>query len=319
MGAHAQRTGAGAEAGARTKAISALATGQHGVLSRKQLRTLGLSDGMIDSRLASGLLQPLFRGVFAFGHRAIERRGLMLAGVLACGGGSVVSHGSAAELLGLWDRQPVLVDVTSLTSSGRYVQGIRWHSGSWLASDEVTVHLGVPCTTVARTLVDMTGRLGEKSLRRLVEQAAVLRLLDVEEVDHLLARKRRRGAPTLRRILRPWRGRRTGLPRLRSILEARVFAASAEAGVSRPRCNVKLHLGEKEIEVDILWERQRLVVETDGEETHGTAAAFLEDRRRDQILTAAGYRVVRIAWSQLEDEPGATMRRIRRILEGGQG
>jgi very-short-patch-repair endonuclease len=67
-------------------------------------------------------------------------------------------------------------------------------------------------------------------------------------------------------------------------------------------------------EVDLLWEEKRLVIEMDGEETHGTRAAFQEDRRRDQVLAAAGYRVARITWRQLEDEPGAVLTRIRRML-----
>ncbi len=97
-----------------------------------------------------------------------------------------------------------------------------------------------------------------------------------------------------------------------------MFAAAWEAGVPRPRCNAVLWLDGERIEVDFLWEEQRLVVETDGEETHHTPKAFREDRRRDQILAANGYRVVRIAWSQLEDEPGRTLGRIGRILADSQ-
>jgi very-short-patch-repair endonuclease len=304
------------EVAALGDAVAALATGQHGVVSRYQLRTLGLSDRMVSSRLASGWLQPMFHGVFAVGHRAIGREGHMLAAVLACGKGSVVSHGSATELLGLWNRQPVLIDVISLSGSGRKMQGIRWHSGP-LASDEVAAHLGVPCTTVARTLVDMAGQIGEKTLRRLVEQAAVLRLLDVEAIDCVLARRRRRGAPTLRRILVPWRKRTAGQrrDRLRSSMEARMLAVSLEAGVLPPRCNVRTQIQGKRFEFDFFWEEQRVVVEADGEETHGTPTAFSDDRRRDQRLAAAGYQVVRVAWSHLEDEPVATMDRVRRILE----
>jgi len=74
---------------------------------------------MIESRLALGALHPVFRGVFAVGHRAIGRHGRMRAAVLACGKGSVVSHGTAAELLGLWDRSPLLIDVISPRRSGR--------------------------------------------------------------------------------------------------------------------------------------------------------------------------------------------------------
>ena len=270
---------------------------------------------MIDSRLAGGGLQPVFRGVFAVGHRAIGRQGLMLAAVLACGKGTVVSYGTAAELLGLWDRKPTLVDVTSRNSRGRQLQGIRWHRGHPPFADEVTSHNGVPCTTASRTLVDLAGSLGERSLRLMVEQAAVLRVLDVEAIDLALVVGRRRGAPQLRRILAPWRRMGDDRPKLRSRTEARLLAAVVDAGLPRPRCNAVLRIEGRRLEVDLFWERQRLIVETDGVETHGTRAAFQNDRKRDQLLTAAGFRTARVTWQQLEGEQAATLDRIRRMLE----
>jgi len=269
---------------------------------------------MVASRLASAGLQPVFRGAFAVGHYAIGTSGTMLAAVLACGDGAVVSHASAARLLGLWDRTPALVHVIAQTQAGRKIQGVCWHRACRLERDEIMVHEGLPCTTVSRTLVDMAGCLGEKSLKRLVEQAAVLRALDVATIDRTLSRGRRRGAPQLRRVLAPWRGGEEEF--LRSPPEARLLAAVVEAGLPRPRCNVQFLLEGNRIEVDLLWEEQRLVVETDGEETHGTRLAFRQDRWRDQLLMAAGYRTARVTWDQLEDELEATLNRIRRMLAG---
>ncbi|HEX6227931.1 MAG TPA: DUF559 domain-containing protein [Solirubrobacterales bacterium] len=142
-----------------------------------------------------------------------------------------------------------------------------------------------------------------KSLRRVVEQGAVLGQLDVEAVDRILARGPRRGAPQLRAVLKPWRTGDGDVPRLRSTLEAWVLSAAVEAGLPRPKCNTELHLDGEDLEVDLLWEEQRLVIETDGEETHGTRIAFRLDRRRDQVLGAAGYRTARVTWDQMEDEP----------------
>jgi predicted transcriptional regulator of viral defense system len=296
-------------------AIAALADRQHGVVSRRQLRALGLSERKISVRAISGSLHPLFRGTFAVGHRVIGRHGRMLAAVLACGEKAVLSHGSAAELLGLWDKRPIPVDVIAPRRGGRKIPHIRWHNVLRPTPTEIEIRAGVPCTTVSRTLVDMAGRTGPTSLRRLVEQAAVLRQLDISEVDRILARGRRRGAPNLRAVLEPWRTDDERKPRLRSPLEARVLPALVAAGVPRPECNVKLRLGNERLEIDLFWEKQRLAIETDGEETHLTRAAFQHDRRRDQLLLAAGYRVARVTWRQVEDEPTAVATRIKRMLD----
>jgi hypothetical protein len=294
--------------------MAVLAGRQHGVVSRAQLHALGLSDSAIHSRVASARLHRVFRGVYAVGHGDIRRSGLMFAAVLACGEGAVVSHGSAAELLGLWDKEGTLVEVIAGGGAGRKVRGIRWHRGGPLPGDEVTVRDGVPCTTASRTLVDLSGQIGERSIRRLVQQAAVLRLLDVPAIDRTLARRRRRGAPALRSAISPWRTEERPQT-LRSGLEARLFAAISRTGMPLPRCNVRLTIAGHRLEVDLIWEEQRLVVETDGERVHHTAVAFRRDRWRDQLLASAGYRTARVTWQQLEEEQGATLDRIRRMLE----
>ncbi|HMJ73953.1 MAG TPA: DUF559 domain-containing protein [Solirubrobacterales bacterium] len=207
------------------------------------------------------------------------------------------------------------MDVIVPRRSGRKIQDVRWHHVLRPEPEEIGVTEGIPCTTISRTLVDLAGRVGEKSLRRLVEQAAVLRLLDIRDVDRVLARGRRRGAPVLRPILDVWRTEDERIPRLRNPFEARVLPGLVEVGLPRPQCNVKLRIDGHILEVDLLWKEQRLVIETDGEETHGTRAAFQHDRWRDQVLAAAGYRTARVTWRQMENEPASTLKRIKRMLE----
>jgi very-short-patch-repair endonuclease len=70
----------------------------------------------------------------------------------------------------------------------------------------------------------------------------------------------------------------------------------------------------KGFEVDFFWPEHGLVVETDGGQFHNHARAFENDRRRDQILIAAGFRVMRITWRQLHDEPLAVVARLTMAL-----
>jgi very-short-patch-repair endonuclease len=295
-------------------AIAALAGRQHGVVARGQLRELGLGDKSIDRRISSGYLQPLFHATFAVGHGAITRQGRMLAAVLACEKGTILSHGSAAELLGLWDKRLATAHVIPPDWSGRRIPGIRWHRVRLPLADEIEVRNGIACTTISRTIVDMAGESGWTRLRELVEQAAILRRLDMDEIDLVLSRGRRRGAPRLRTILAGWRNIAEPRPRLRSRLEARLFPRLIEEGLPSPRTNVRLQIEGHRLEVDFLWDEQQLVIETDGEETHATPAAFQHDRWRDQLLIAAGYRTARLTWAQVRDEPTAVINRIARML-----
>ena len=55
-------------------------------------------------------------------------------------------------------------------------------------------------------------------------------------------------------------------------------------------------------EVDMLWRRERLIVELDGRAYHDDHA-FERDRDRDADLQAAGHRVVRVTWPRLPRAP----------------
>lgn len=300
--------------GSQFHEIAALAESQHGIVSRDQLRALGLGDSAITNRARTGYLRPVFRGVFAVGHGAISRTARMCAATLACGAGAVLSHGSACELIGLWGTRPILIDVIPPKWSGRGIQGIRWHRVRLPEAEEIEIRNCIPCTSPSRTLVDMAGRCGQTSLRRLIEQAAILRVLDPGEIDRILALGRRRGATLLRALLDPWRSTAERPPKLRSPLEARLLSLLVSAGLPSPRCNVKMQIDAHWLEIDMLWEKQRLAIETDGEETHATKAAFQRDRWRDQLLIAAGYRTARVTWAQVHDEPAAVVKRIANAL-----
>ena len=66
--------------------------------------------------------------------------------------------------------------------------------------------------------------------------------------------------------------------------------------------------------MDFVWREQRVIVETDGHETHHTRRAFEEDRLRDQRLIVAGWTVIRITWRQLTQRPSEITDRIAQLL-----
>lgn len=209
----------------------------------------------------------------------------------------------------------MLIDVTGGRQAGRKIDGIRCRRCCYPHAEEIVTQKGLALTTPARTLVDLAGILGTASLRRTVERTAVLKQLDLVALDAALLRaRRRRGIRALRVILEPWRSDDGAVPDVRSDFEALVLPQLLAMGLRRPICNKTLELDGERLMVDFLWERQRLVVETDGRETHATPVAFRRDRWRDQILVAAGYRVARTTWDQMQSELDAVVARIARAL-----
>jgi very-short-patch-repair endonuclease len=81
-----------------------------------------------------------------------------------------------------------------------------------------------------------------------------------------------------------------------------------------PRLNVNPVIEDRWIQCDCVWHEQRAIVELDGRAAHATSVAFERDRTRDRILAAHGWRVVRVTWRQLHDEPGAVAADLARML-----
>jgi very-short-patch-repair endonuclease len=91
----------------------------------------------------------------------------------------------------------------------------------------------------------------------------------------------------------------------------RLFLALCEThGIAAPAVNAIVG----PFEVDALWAGHRLIVECDGWDTHATRAAFERDRARDAWLTAEGYRVVRLTWRRVVDEPDDVAGLLRALL-----
>jgi very-short-patch-repair endonuclease len=274
--------------------VAALAARQYGLVTTRQLAAAGISKHAIRHRVAQGRLSRYHRGVYLFGPLQAQFTPEMAA-VLACGPTALLSHDSAAAVYGFRPR-PTNPHVTVTTGDPRPAN-VTVHRATPHLSLKAAVHYGLPLTTPERTLADLAAMLPQRELDRAAEQAQILRL-PIEAIG------RRRGAARLRRALR------TDPRMTRSEAEARLLALIRAARLPTPRTNVRIGRHE----VDLVWDAQRVIVEVDGFAYHGTREAFERDRLRDAELQAAGYRVVRVTWRMIVDEPEALVARLAALL-----
>jgi very-short-patch-repair endonuclease/predicted transcriptional regulator of viral defense system len=293
-------------------AIARLAERQHTVISLDQLKRLGLGRAAVAKRAAIGRLHRVHRGVYAVGHARLTMHGHWMAAVLACGPNAVLSHRSAAGLWGLRPDNRARTDVSLPRPSARSRPGIDVHRSPTLTPADCTIEDGIPCTTLARTLLDLAEVVHRRSVERAIEQAEVLRLFDLRAVEEVLARANgRRGAAVLRTVLAELEE-----PALTDTdLEERFLALCRAASLPRPEVNEWLDIDDlPAIKADFLWRAERLVIETDGWESHGTRQAFERDRRRDERLKLAGFEPLRFTRRRIVTEPGGVIGTVSEML-----
>jgi predicted transcriptional regulator of viral defense system len=298
--------------------VGRLAVKQNGVVTLDQLEALGMADNAVVKRALRGRLHRIHQTVYSLTPQVMTQRGQLMAAVLACGPDAVLSHRSAAYLWGFIDVREEPIHVTAPNRRGRSPAGVAAHRDGSLQSIDKTVLYGIPCTSLARTLLDFAGGSPEWELRRAVAQAEVLRAFDPEAMRSVLRRGRgRRGVARLRLIvdsLHPLTRRTKGE------LERLFLATCVRCGLPHPEVNVWLEVpGGRPLQADFLWRDARLIVEADSRQFHDTASAFEYDRKRAQRFELAGWRVSRWTWSQVEREPQRMATTIRGLLSQAPG
>jgi hypothetical protein len=236
--------------------------------------------------------------------------GRRMAAVLACGPGAALSHSSAAALQGLVRRGDGRIHVTVPTRGGRAQPGIVVHRSSTLRECDVAVVDGIPCTTVARTVLDLAEGSSQRRLERVLDEAVVLGGLDLaaldEQIQHCAGR---RGAA--RRLRRALTEHRPGSTPTDGEIGERMLAIVRAAGLPDPEVQAWVDLadGEPMIRPDFLWRQAKVILETDGG-VHRRGRRVAADARRDQRAARAGWQTLRVTWNDIVGEParvGATL------------
>lgn len=287
--------------------IAEFAARQQGVVARAQLVAAGVARHRIEYRVKRGALEALHPGVYRVGPVS-GRYQREVAALLACAPHGVLSHRTAAALWGLLPEDPAEpVHVTVGRGWRRLGAGVRVHRSAVLPRAEVREVAGMRLTSAARTLLDLAHSLDARKLEECVAQAERDGLADVADLRAVLARHpRHAGSRALRSVM----AQAGGPAFTRSEAERRFLELLRRAQLPAPRMNARV----RGLEVDASWSTARLVVEIDGRRFHSSPRSFEHDRRRDAILVAAGFRVMRVTWRQLLEEPEAIVARIAQAL-----
>jgi hypothetical protein len=296
-------------------ALMELAAGQHSLIGREQALAYGMTVRQVEGRVRTGRWEIAARGVYRLAGSVPTWEQRLMAAVLATGSGAAAWRRSAAALWRLpgFPRGPI--EVTQGRGPSARNPGTGLHESRFLPPDQLRVVNAIPTVCVERTLLDLCGCVHPQRAERALDNALAMDLTTVRKLGVMLAGTGRRGRPGtahLRRLL----GVRTAdyVPPA-SELEALLLAVLDAAGVGRPvpqdwvggTC---APVGR----VDFVFREAGLVVEADSRRHHSSWLDVEADHRRDLLLVAAGWRVIRVNWHQLVEEPELFLRALRAAL-----
>jgi very-short-patch-repair endonuclease len=288
----------------RDELIAGLAGRQYGIVTRDQLRGEGLSADVVDLAIAAGRLHPLFRGVFAVGHKALPRESWWMAALLACGDSSALSHHAGGAVWGFRHPPTLPVHVTTPSDRGRKQRNLVVHRSHLGPTDVIRIN-NLRVTTPARTIVDLAATLGPRAMRETVERAQDGRRFHREEIARIATG--RPGTKKLRELIALMSPDKDNA---RSHLERVFLKLIRKARLPRPEVNLPIAGNRR----DFVWPAARLAIEVDGYAYHSSKEDQLRDRRRDRRLTVLGWRPARFTYEEVAFEPALVATELAALL-----
>ena len=294
------------------KAVVRHAMTNDGVITRREALALGMTSRTLDHRLEEGSLVKLATSVYALPGVFESEASVLAAATRSLG--AVVSHQAAARLHGVVTPGPRLV-VSVPHRRTHLFQDVTVHQLTDMREVDVSPVDGLPTTTPARTVLDLSAVLSDDQLGRALDRFSAKRKGTFEEMNRVLeelARKGKPGVVRLRRVLEP---RISSQDRSESELESRTLEVIRLSGLPEPESQHRpAWLKHVQGRVDFAYPEERLLIEADSREWHGDEHTFQADRERDNLAQLAGWRVLRFTWHDVTRRPDYVVSSIRRAL-----
>lgn len=292
-----------------------LAARQHSVIGREQALAQGMTVGQLGARVRRGKLEIAARGVYRVPGSVPTWEQRLLAAVLATGSDAAASRRSAAALWRIPGFRPGPVEVTQARGASARNPRPGLHQSRYLPPEQVRVVDSIPTTSPERTILDLCGCVHRMRAERALDNSLAMDLTNVQQLGLMLACTGARGRPGTALLRRLLAVRTADYVPPASELEALVLAVTEAAGVERPDRQAWIGGTRAPVgRVDFVYRAARVVIEADSRRHHSSWLDVQADHRRDLLLAAAGWRIIRVNWHQLVEEPELFVSAIRAAL-----
>ena len=194
--------------------------------------------------------------------------------------------------------------------------GVAVHQTSQLPRVDAVWRDHIPLTSVARTLVDLSGILRADRLELALDHALAERQVSLGYLRWRLedlGTQGRMGAGVLGELV----ARRFGEPLpSRSPFERELQGLLGRANLPRAEREYAVALpGDRTARIDFAFPDARLALEADSYRHHSSPSDWSRDRARNGELVALGWRVLPVTYREMKMDPAGVADRIGRALE----
>jgi hypothetical protein len=294
--------------------LTTYTTTHHGVVGVDAAATMGISQGQLTAFLRAGRLERVANEVYVIAGAADSwHRRAMIATASSAGW---ASHRTAAALWQLDGFDQGEIEV--LTPKGRR----RERRHSWVVHEtrrfrgvDLAEVDGIPCTTVARTILDLPGVVHPFAVAQALDTACRRWPGMLDTIGQRFRELGGRGRPGAR-LMRTMLEERIGAGRFaQSGFERRALSLVRSVGLPEPVLQCPVRDGRFVAYLDLGWPAVRWAVECDSLAFHSGKRAHEGDRARRRRLKQLGWDLVEVTYddvTQRRDETGRQLRLLYR-------
>jgi very-short-patch-repair endonuclease len=289
------------------------ASRNHGVIRPGDAESCSVPTHVLRHLALKQLVEPVGPDLYRIGGspHIWEQRALL--GVLATGSTAVASHRTAAAAWGLAKSRRSIVEVLVPKGTGARTPRARVHETRHLTGVDLDVRLGIPTTSVERTIIDMAYLGPKRRTEEVLDDAVAQGHTTCDRVGERL-------------LTMPTRGRR-GVGDLRDLLADRhegfegetpferlMYGVLEESDLPEPSRQYPVDCGEDRYYLDFAYEQFMVAIECDSVLAHSTPVSLAHDLRRQNDLLEAGWTVRRFLRADVRDDLAGTVERVRKSL-----
>lgn len=306
----AQKWSTGMTDSASMAGVGDVAASHHAAISRSQAVASGLGPAHITYELERSALRPLAPRVFGIHGAPNTWQQLAMAATLTANHAAVLPHRAAARVHGIDGFTSDLVEVTVPHGRRVRIDGVVVHQAA-VPDDHLVEIDGIPCTSLARTIVDLPQVVSPRMVERAIDdyQRKGYSLDWLEQVAIGWQRRGRRGSAVILRSIEA--RRRSGAVR-GSWFEKLIEEIIASPLLPPP---VQQHViydskGKFIARVDLAFPEVRLGVEAHSRSFHTGIHQEIVDQRRENRAMMEGWQFLYLGWADRK-----TPLQARRFLE----
>lgn len=293
--------------------LADVAGARHGAITAAEAAELGIVPYRLARWARSGRLVHAAPGIYVVsGTPATWHQRVRVA---TGSGAAFASHRTAAALAGLDGFPAHQVEVVTVRGLRRKRTARIVHESRTLRGVDLDERAGIPVTSVARTLLDLTAVAHPYQVGKALDHACrqTPGLLQAVAQRHLeLSRRGRRGAKLLGEMLdeRLGRGRFTD-----SVFEDHALALVRSVGLPEPVLQHCVRDGDFVAYLDLAWPDIRWLVECDSLAHHSGKGPHEWDRARRRHLKRLGWDGIEVTYDDVTRRGRTTGRELRELYE----